>query len=1304
MVDPINANDRDYVATDNNPQFPVIDGVNGNNLVRLNQNEAGTQRNTEPLEVDNGNADSNFEIGRRFYWSLVPENEKKIPFVFSAEDVLGPSSNEDEYQNYGLRNYFNSLLSSGKDVRTADVGAGQALSDYDIAGLYHNQRHSYNGLKMESFHYALTDDEQASVDNLQDKVGDDRYSYHVGDFNQLSSSELTADHDLAYDNNGVFIYVDDPVKTLYRELSLLDEGALLYLYYDEEMYMWRATWTNPDGTTNRHVGNGENILGPGFMVVEFIEGKPRDIRNPDNYIDVTVDWFKDVIGADVVWHSGEDWESPEALYERNGISIRDDHSNELVVEDGFMIQYIDGYPHIKRTFDNAGDPVTDGTEIYDMAGVVLQKNEDDLQVPKLKALANIAGRPNLRVFERKEGQYLSDPDLSGTTIPNHLEFDENDFVFTTDPVLWDNDTTVSYYRYHEGVQAHLATNNLLPQFPDFDGDSSRVVNLSGSQFDDYLVGNDSPNVLSGHDGDDLLQGGKGADELIGGDGIDTADYSDSNNGVTVNLATGAASGGRATGDTLISIENLKGSASADHLTGDDEDNKIWGREERDNIKGGEGDDWISGGSHLDNMDGGEGGETEGDWVSYASSGDGVYVDLELEIANSQYDGILHSKSDAYDHNSRGWWGDETVKNFENIEGSAHQDRLVGDSFGNIFRPGDGADYVIGSSRHSSTRILHPDESADWVDYSDSPESVRVKLWDTENIYVYEGAFVDISGDPVEVSENFTGTIAHGGFANHDKLIGIENFIGSSLADHFEGDVGANVIKGGPGNDELWGNQQGRQSDGGNDTYIFAPGDDHDTIGDFTSHAKGNSDEVDKIDITHFDIEIQSQLYEIIGSADEKYRSSGDYVLDFGNGDRIELLGVMQGDISRKDFIVSDEAAATLDAVAILDGGLLQSPTGDSYDFGAKTISFLDENARVQVDLERGTLNGFLHDDLSGIRNVIGTTFMDDLIGDQHNNKLAGDLEADDLEGRGGNDELFGGPGHDLIIGGSGTDRIYGDEGNDDLIGGDLENNNLVPDGESDVFVIGDNTGHDVIEDFETGIDQIEIDITLSPDDVLDRINRALNNPLTNGRGETYIHLDLDPTVSVLIYLVDNIMPTVDDFVIAENVHELVPGQANDIELSIQGDTIVVPAGPDYTYESAGTAYVTGTLKYFDTRYDKIDISALGITREEMEERFENSWNGYGGGIHGEIQHHGDHSQIWINNDFSLSVWYWDKNHDGYNDAPITADSFIYAEDSPVLYAENSPVWPYQPENIYDDPVLGGRVPGPYRPEGDGFGW
>ncbi|MBT9311099.1 beta strand repeat-containing protein [Leptothoe kymatousa] len=121
-----------------------------------------------------------------------------------------------------------------------------------------------------------------------------------------------------------------------------------------------------------------------------------------------------------------------------------------------------------------------------------------------------------------------------------------------------------------------------------------VENLKGSNFDDQLIGNARRNVLFGLDGNDTLSGEAGADALIGGAGADTLDggagndlalYNASDAGVTVNLATGVATGGDAEGDVLIDIERLVGSDFDDQLTGNAKRNTFIGGAGADTLFG-----------------------------------------------------------------------------------------------------------------------------------------------------------------------------------------------------------------------------------------------------------------------------------------------------------------------------------------------------------------------------------------------------------------------------------------------------------------------------------------------------------------------------------------------------------------------------------------------------------------------------------------------------------------------------------------------------------------------------------------------
>ncbi len=184
----------------------------------------------------------------------------------------------------------------------------------------------------------------------------------------------------------------------------------------------------------------------------------------------------------------------------------------------------------------------------------------------------------------------------------------------------------SYSDSAAGVTVSLLTG--LGYGGDAEGDTlTSIENLTGSWFNDFLVGNDGNNVLAGLGGDDVLKGGGGADTLYGdsgndtlkggggadtlngGSGIDTAAYNESSAGVFVSLYNDVASGGDAEGDELNSIENLTGSAYHDDLWGSDGANVLKGMDGNDSLKGFGGNDTLYGGNGNDSLYGMDGIDT-----------------------------------------------------------------------------------------------------------------------------------------------------------------------------------------------------------------------------------------------------------------------------------------------------------------------------------------------------------------------------------------------------------------------------------------------------------------------------------------------------------------------------------------------------------------------------------------------------------------------------------------------------------------------------------------------------------------------
>ncbi|MCI5046970.1 MAG: hypothetical protein MRY59_05675, partial [Aquisalinus sp.] len=241
--------------------------------------------------------------------------------------------------------------------------------------------------------------------------------------------------------------------------------------------------------------------------------------------------------------------------------------------------------------------------------------------------------------------------------------------------------TVDYSGSAVGVTVNLETGT--GSGGEAQGDTlQNIENVIGTAASDSLTGSDQSNELIGGSGNDVLAGLEGADILDGGAGQDVADYSSSAEGVTVDLNSGAGIGGDASGDTLISIENVTGSNQDDVLIGNIGANTLIGNAGNDQLSGGLASDQLIGGTGNDTLIGGEGGDLiDGgagqDTASYVGSISAVFVNLAAGTANG---------GDAD--------GDVLIS-IENLSGSALDDELIGDGQANILEGRGGDDTLSG---------------------------------------------------------------------------------------------------------------------------------------------------------------------------------------------------------------------------------------------------------------------------------------------------------------------------------------------------------------------------------------------------------------------------------------------------------------------------------------------------------------------------------------------------------------------------------------------------------------------------------
>ncbi|TWI87332.1 Ca2+-binding RTX toxin-like protein [Roseibium hamelinense] len=326
-----------------------------------------------------------------------------------------------------------------------------------------------------------------------------------------------------------------------------------------------------------------------------------------------------------------------------------------------------------------------------------------------------------------------------------------------------------------------------------------VENAVGSSFDDRLIGDGGVNELFGAGGNDVLTGGSGADVLNGGEGSDTADYSDADTGVSLNLSRS-----KSEGDRYISIENLAGSGFDDRIKGDDGDNILTGQGGSDTLRAGDGDDILFG----DFGDQAEAIPRPGLGSGYATLGPDATnnsIETAFDISNNFsltedpdiFDSttVLHTTVSATGNGKGGYYSIDlaagTILTID-IDGIADPNvhdswvRLL-DSDGNVVTENDdgGGDPGSTSNRDSSTVFV---------------------VEETGTYYILEGSWTSTSPDgwtevvPVgstyklNVSVEFPPEPVQPGIAAADRLFG------GNGDDFLDGGLGADVLVGGAGGD------------------------------------------------------------------------------------------------------------------------------------------------------------------------------------------------------------------------------------------------------------------------------------------------------------------------------------------------------------------------------------------------------------------------------------------------------------------------------------------------------------------------
>ena len=197
--------------------------------------------------------------------------------------------------------------------------------------------------------------------------------------------------------------------------------------------------------------------------------------------------------------------------------------------------------------------------------------------------------------------------------------------------------------------------------------------VNGTAGADTLTGTLGADRLQGLGGNDVLIGRAGNDVLDGGTGTDRADWLNDGGtlGVNADLMRGTTTRGPEV-DTLLNLEDLRGTQFADTLQGNDSVNTLDGNAGNDTLSGRGGNDLLAGGTGSNTMDGGTG----TDRVTYSGGSTGIVLDMGT--------GLVTRGTDT-----------DRIVNIENATGSASADTMRGNAGTNLLQGLAGNDALFG---------------------------------------------------------------------------------------------------------------------------------------------------------------------------------------------------------------------------------------------------------------------------------------------------------------------------------------------------------------------------------------------------------------------------------------------------------------------------------------------------------------------------------------------------------------------------------------------------------------------------------
>lgn len=504
------------------------------------------------------------------------------------------------------------------------------------------------------------------------------------------------------------------------------------------------------------------------------------------------------------------------------------------------------------------------------------------------------------------------------------------------------------------------------KFISMSGTQNKKNSLTGTVYNDSIIGGNLADTINGGDGHDYIEGGLSNDKLYGGNGRDT----------------------------------IYGGEGNDYIDGGNDNDSLYGGDGNDTIRGGAGDDYIEGGKGNDLLYGDAGVNTfhfnvgDGNDVIYSGAGHDI-----LDF------GTLDLSTDF-----------RFVKNGNDLiiyYGSA-TNKVDSVTISSYFKGSCSVNTIVGNYNGEKTT----------VDIKDlAPIEIIGAINKKNNITGSKMSDIITGGTQADTLYGGDGDDVINGGAGNDYIDGgrdDDELWGGAGNDTIQGGTGDDTIIGGLDNDKLYGGA-------GNNTFIFNDGDGRDTIysGSGTDTLQFNDITADTLNFVYD--KASGSLIINYGSSNLDYvyidsyiknnsTTSVKYIKTKDPNDPNAYIDTKLSDLINRNMInITAEAKKTTN-------GTVYNDVITSDDKGAVTIDGGAGNDSIIGGKYNDTLYGGAGNDTiegNGGNDIIYGGAGDDVL-------YGGTGDFNYLYGDAGNDELHGDENsrYDYLFGGTGDDTIY----------------------------------------------------------------------------------------------------------------------------------------------------------------------------------------------------------------------------------------------------------------------------------------